>query len=367
MKKQVLVVIICMVPALVMRVAAQDIITEADLADLLAFYMEDESNPGGAISVYDNGEVVSVAYGTANLETGVAITVEDRFRIGSITKTMVAAAVLSLVETGEIELDEPIANYLDDEIVQSLENADTASIRQVLQMTSGIYSYTESDAFDDATLDNPSYPWASAEVVIYAYDEPAYFAPGEAYYYSNTNYNLAELLINEVTGMTLAEALEAIIFEPVGMANCYVEATPERFADGIVRGYEGGEDDSEFVDITEINDGVGLGDGGVICAAEDLALFLPALYEGEIIGQAMLDEMFDAVDDGDGQSYGLGIDYNEGEWGLLIGHGGSTSGFNGYIGYLPEEGIGVTILTNNFDADYVEDVVDEAFFLAFGG
>ncbi|MDQ7028055.1 MAG: serine hydrolase domain-containing protein, partial [Anaerolineae bacterium] len=263
----------------------------------------------------------------------------------------------------EIGLDDLIAEYLPDAVVANVENADEATVRQMLQMTSGIFNYTESDIFDDATNANPNRAWTAAETIETIYGEESYFASGTDYYYSNSNYNLAQMIIEDVTGISLADNLETRIFQPLGMDSCFLE-TPERFAQGIVRGYTQ-DDNDNWDDVTDYNDGVGMADGGVICNAEDLAKFLPGLRD-TLLSEAMLEEMLDTVDDGAGGAYGLGMGYDEGEFGMQVGHDGSTSGFQSNMVYLPDEDIVVVILTNNFDSDLVEELTIEAQAIALG-
>jgi len=78
-------------------------------------------------------------------------------------RPMVAAAAVSLAEDGLLDLDAPLADFLPDEIVARVANADTATVREALAMRSGIYNYTENDAFTEAVLDNPDRPWTAAE------------------------------------------------------------------------------------------------------------------------------------------------------------------------------------------------------------
>lgn len=343
-------------------VSAQSV-DEDTLLTILNEYLDDDE-AGMVVYIWDNGTEASAAYGLANLESGEAVNTNDLFRIGSTTKPMVATVVLSLVDSGDLELDAPIADYLSSDIIDNIPNAESATVRQMLQMTSGIFNYTESDAFDDEVQADPSYGWTAAEVVEFAYDEEPYFATGDGYYYSNTNYILAEIIIEAVSGMSLADALDSIIFEPLGMDSCFLE-TPERFMEGIVQGY-GFDDNDEFYNITNQNDGVGLGDGGVICNAADLAKFPIALWEGDLISEALLNDMLDTVDDGEGGQYGLGIGYDDTDFGMTLSHDGATSGFQSNMVYLPEEGIVVTILTNNFDSEVVEDVTYDVLDSAFG-
>jgi D-alanyl-D-alanine carboxypeptidase len=345
--------------AAAITVTAQGGVTEDDLLDILTEYTT-ESDTAIVVHLDDNGTGVTAAYGLADLASGTPATTDDLFRIGSITKPMVAVTVLALVDEGDVDLDVPIADYVPADVIADVENADVATVRQVLQMTSGIFSYTESDAFDDAVTANPTTAWTNADTVRFAAGEDAYFTPGEDFYYSNTNYTLAGVLIETVTGGTLADALEAYVFEPADMTTCYLE-TPERFGRDMVRGYSEGED------ITLINDGVGLGDGGVVCTAQDLAKFPVALFEGDLISDDMLDEMLTGFENDEGAPYGLGIDVDEeSDYGLWVGHGGSTSGFNAYMGYLPDEGLSIAVLTNSFDVEYQEEIPYDVFDLAFG-
>jgi D-alanyl-D-alanine carboxypeptidase len=348
---------------IVMPSFAQETLNGDAVVAFLEGYAEDIGT-GMVVFVDDNGTIASGAYGIAD-ETGTPIETDDLFRIGSTTKPMVAVAVLMLAEEGDIELDAPIADYLPADLIAGIENADVATVRQVLQMTSGIYSYTESDEFDEAVMGDPMYPWTARDILPAAQGQPAYFPAGEDYYYSNTNYLLAEILIEEVAGISLAEALSEWIFVPAEMTSCYVE-TPDVFAQNMVRGYML-DDDGTLLDITEVNDGVGLGDGGVVCNAEDLAKFLPALTNGELLGQDMLIQMLTTVEDGDGGNYGLGIGYDETDFGMVISHDGATSGFQSTMQYLPDEGISIVVLTNNFDSEIVADVAEDALILLFEG
>ncbi|MFW5709694.1 MAG: hypothetical protein ACOCX5_05690 [Chloroflexota bacterium] len=99
------------------------------------------------------------------------------------------------------------------------------------------------------------------------------------------------------------------------MDDCYLE-TPAVFAQGLVRGYQLGEAD-DYVDVTEFNDGAGLGDGGIVCTVGDFAKFLPALMNGIYLGEDMLAQMLNTVNDGEGGAYGLGIGYDETEYGMM--------------------------------------------------
>lgn len=359
MKKMGLLALVLLIG--LMPIWAQDVMEDEDLLAILEEYAT-ESDPGLVVVINEDGEYYGAAFGAADLDSGEQVVMDDAFRIGSVTKPMVAVTLLSLVEADEVGLDDPIADYIPDDIVNNLANADEATVRQILQMTSGIPDYLPTDAFYDAVLDAPDTFWTPEETLAFAYGEPADFAVGSDYNYSNSNYNLAQIIIEGVTGEPLADVLQAVVFEPAEMDTCYLEST-DTFAKNIVRGYDYADDSDDLVDVTEINDGVGLGDGGVVCTAADLAKFMPALIEGDLIGEDMLEEMLTAVDDGAGGQYGLGIDYAED--GYMLGHDGSTSGFQSTMVYFPEEYISVVVLTNFAESEVLADVAEDAITLWF--
>lgn len=346
MKKALLT--ICVIWLLGLPVLAQDM---NDLDLLLDAYVT-EDDPAVVVFIDYAGETWRSARGLADYENEIPAEMDDLFRIASVTKPFVATLILQLVEAGEIDLDAPIADYLPDEIVNNVDNADTATVRQILQMTSGIVDYLGLDSFNDAVEDNLSYAWSAEETIEFIYDEPADFPAGTDYEYSNSNYNLAQIIIEGVTGKSLAELLDAQIFEPLGMAGCYLE-TPDVFGLYTVRGYE--VDSGEWLDVTDINDGVGLGDGGIVCPAEDLAKFPTGLLN-DLLEEDSLEAMFDTVEDGDGGEYGLGIAYEDSEYGEIISHDGAASGFQSMLVYLVDENLTVVILTNDFYSDIVEDL-----------
>ena len=335
------------------------IFAQDNLLDELMEYYVDEDDLSVVLYVRYGDEDAIAVRGLADYEDAIPAKVDDLYRIGSVTKPFVATLMLQLMEGGLLSVDDRIADYLPSDIVSQIENADTATIRQMLQMTSGIYNYTESPLFDDSVYHVPTYAWSAEETVGFAYRQDAYFPAGEGYYYSNTNYNLAQIIIEGVTSSTLSDELESRIFDPLEMDSCYLE-TPDVFAQNIVRGYAYYDG---YEDVTRVNDGVGLGDGGIVCNAEDLAKFPSGLLH-DLLSDESLELMFDTVDDGEGGQYGLGIGYDDSDFGWIIGHDGATSGFQSTLQYLPDEDLVVVVLTNDFDSEIVADIAYDAAMLA---
>lgn len=326
---------------------------DAELEFLLSEFVGDDE-PGLVVWVGDEQENAMAAVGLADLDAGIPVQTNDRFRIGSSSKPFTAVLTLQLLEEGLVDLDEPISVYLPSDIAERISNADSATVRQVLNMTSGIYSYTESDAFADAVDADFTYPWTASEVLTYIFDEPADFEAGADWYYSNSNFVLLQLLVEGVTGQPLADLLEDRIFAPLDMESCYLE-DPNNLAAGLMPGYAY---DGEFYDISRINDGIGLGDGGIICTAADLAKFLPALANDRVMGDDTLLQMVNFVDTGDEGGYGLGISQKVVAGYELWGHEGSTSGFASDMQYMVDEDTTIVLLTNNFDSEILEDVLE---------
>ncbi len=348
------------IPALSGLAVAQELRglpTEHQLQLLVDEYVA-EDEPGLVALIALEDRTVAAAAGLSQLDPDASLDTDDTFRIASVSKMMTATVVLQLVEEGRVELDRPLSDYLPERAIEFVENACTSTIRQLLSMRSGIYNYTENEDFDDAVGRSPGRWWTAQQVLDFA-REPAYFGPGEGFYYSNTNYILLQLLIEELSGQRYHTALHDRLFAPLGMHDSFVE-TRERFGSMSARGYEYSQREGRFRDLTTVNDGVGLGDGGVVSSAKDLNRFHRALFNGDLISATIREgEMLDFQPDGEGGEYGLGISRHRNPTGL--GHEGSSSGYQADLTLLPESGHIVVMLTNDFDSLAMTDLRDALF------
>lgn len=291
----------------------------------------------------------AAASGLVDVTGDKAATPDSQFRIGSISKTFLAVVLLQLADEGVLSLDQTAADWLDDTVVSQIANADTATLHELVTMTSGIAEYLN-DLFVEAILSDPTHPWTAAEALEFAYGLEASFDPGEDYEYSNTNYLLLQLVIEAATGKPFHEVLRERVLEPAGLHDTYTqgyEAPQERF----VRGYEDLDQDGSADDVTDINDGWGLADGGLISTTNDLTKFYTALF----IEQTLLSEdMLDLMTDGGEYEYGTGLEVIESEDGLIYGHSGGVFGFTGVVYYADDyEAIAVVLYasTNLGDED----------------
>ncbi len=333
---------------------SDDDINDAVLTDSIETCISGDE-PGMVVCVTTDQDTVCAVSGHANMSGQIPITIRDRFRIASATKPFVATLVLQLAEQGLVDIDVPLATYLPPDLGSRIPNAASATVRQAMQMRSGIPDYM-TDEFYDRVSTNPDHPWTAAEVVTFAYDEPPDCAPDTDFVYSNTNYVLLGILVEQVTGNNLAKELQDRIFDPTGMETCYLE-DPAAIGKGIVRGYS--REGDGYRDITGENDGVGLGDGGIVGSAEDIAKFLPALMNNAYFSPEMLSQMLSFNPDDEGEQYGLGISEIKTRVGNMIGHDGASSGFQSHMYYQPDNRISLVILTNDFDSECIQEIFDE--------
>lgn len=235
---------------------------------------------------------VEVVAGVADVTRGEPLRSGSRFRIASVTKTFVGAAVLRLVEDGVLSLDAPLDELLLPETLEVLRDGgyDTGTIvlRHLLTHTSGIYDFAASaydpsiaDGFDDAVARDPSHRWTRLEQVRFAmtHGDP-YGAPGTVYGYSDTGACLVGEILETWTGGTMGGAIRELVgFERLGLRHTWhetVEPEPEDLPQ-LSHQYEG------EVDIAGIDPSVDLwGGGGLMSTCHDLARFFRALFRGEV-------------------------------------------------------------------------------------
>ncbi|MFT4926158.1 MAG: D-alanyl-D-alanine carboxypeptidase [Phenylobacterium sp.] len=326
--------------------------TQTQLQDILDNSIAASATPGVVMAIVDEQQSWFLSSGVKDSVTATAIDVEDSLRIASMTKLLVATTVLKLAEENSLDIDGPMADYLDASMIDSIVNYDQITVRQLLNMTSGIADYTEIDAFNDAIDNNPQRIWQQVEVLAYINNVTPDFAPGSDYGYSNSNYVLLDLIVATVSNSSLAQEMRRIIFTPLAMESSYIEFAETSAANGTVlsvEGYEGSDN------VTAINDGIGFGDGGVVSTVADLTAFLNALFgQKMLLSQASLDDMLTEVM---GQEYGLGAEVRTTSLGPGWGHNGASSGFAGDMLYFADKKRTFVLLTNQADSAILDEIM----------
>ncbi len=291
--------------------------------------------------------------GMADPEAEIPLTPETPFRVDINSAMMTASVMLRLAEEGMLDLDDPISQYLDPTITDLLKGpndepyGEIITIRQVLNLTSGVADHLSPtqenhgpENFADIFVDDPQKVWEPAEAIAFSTDRhPPQFAPGESWGFSNTNFILDGLIIEKVTGMSLADAYEKYLFGPLGMTNTFMAEVDDPRLEGVVHPYFINTDVAEYPSLSWL-----WGIGGVVTTADDLNRFMWALVNDEIFSDpASKEEMMNWTSMSsagfDGIYYGLGIiqiDFGEfgmPEVGVIQGHNGL---WNGFVYYWPQ-------------------------------
>ncbi|MFJ9946574.1 serine hydrolase domain-containing protein [Kitasatospora sp. NPDC091207] len=289
--------------------------------------VRDDGMPAALASVQDrNGRTRTYTAGVGDLATGAPVPVDGQVRVGSNTKTFVAVVVLQLVAERRVDLDASVDTYLPGLVRGKGIDGRRVTVRRLLQQTSGLPNYTD-HLGDDVRYYTPR------ELLATALRYPADFAPGTSWKYSNTNYVLAGLIVQKVTGRPLAEEMDRRVIKRVGLRHTYFPAP----GDASIRephphGYYRESADAPLRDITEIDPSWGWAAGQLVSTNSDLNRFYTALLAGRLLPPAQLAQMRSTVPAeatfGPGARYGLGLVSRPLPCGgLSWGHGGSFPGY----------------------------------------
>lgn len=284
--------------------------------------------------------------GTTGQGASTAITPEDRTRVGSLTKTMTATVLLQLVEDGELSLDDTIGEYVAD-----VPNGDTATLRQLADMSSGIPSYTAETAFTDELFADPTRAWAPEELVGFVRGKAPSFAPGDGWEYSNTNYVLLGMVIEQVTGKPMAEVFQERIFGPLAMTSTVFPGGSAAIGDPHLAGLtEQGQPSGQTIDATDWNPSEAFTAGEVISTFDDLKIWADALFTGDGIltpesQQLRRDSIIYGIPPADSPTagYGIGIGDRNGWWG----HDGQIPGYTTVVFHSYELDTTIIVLVNS--------------------
>jgi D-alanyl-D-alanine carboxypeptidase len=275
-----------------------------------------------------------------------ALNSSTRFRIGSITKTFVATVVLQLADEGRIRLDEPINQQLPD----TIPGGEHITVRHLLGHTSGLYDYMKdegmstnrwrgADRFDS---------YRPRELLTAALRHNPYFAPGARFRYSNTNYIVAGLLIEHVTGRPYGSEIRDRILTPLRLTSTTIpgDATevprPQLTAYRTIAGTR--------TDVTDMNPSLDWAAGEMISTTADLEIFFAALLSGRLTSPHALAQMQQTVPMGMGFHYGLGLQRFDPPCGDSVwGHGGELIGYVSYA-YRSATGRAMTMVTASADS-----------------
>ncbi|MBF9060686.1 serine hydrolase [Rhodobacterales bacterium HKCCSP123] len=290
--------------------------------------------PAAVISVRTPDWTHVAAAGLADPDTGAPVDCGMPFQIGSNTKMMTATVILQLMEEGRLSVDDLLSTHLPD-MAARLPFGEAITLRQLLDHTSGVFSYTDNapdgtpglmdgDTSDPAALVRPLAPEEAVDFVA-AHGAP-YFAPGAEgeWAYSNTGYTLLGLIVERAEGAPLAEVFDRRIFQPLGMTDTFFWNDVPGAELGLPRTWFAAPFDYET---TDWNMSQGWAAGAVISTAEDMHRFMAGLLGGELFEDAATLGLMEAGGPTTNPAllrYGLGLALKGDD---LWGHGGQTLGF----------------------------------------
>jgi D-alanyl-D-alanine carboxypeptidase len=323
----------------------------------------------GAIALVRDGDGDwFTGLGTADV-AGTAITETTRFRIGSITKPIVAALVLDAVNRGELSLDDLVSDL----IPGVLQPEPPTTVRMLLDHTSGLFNVgDEGDAIADiAKLNDPAMRAQAQDLaarymagervtlpasifVALAETHDRYFVPGTGYHYSNANYQLAAMVLEKVTGSSLADLVSARLIEPLGLR--YTSIAPDDTAMPEMHGYHVNAADDSLVDVSDDFIAIGNGgSGGIISTAGELLTIMQSMVSGRLLPASLAKEMKEPTT-ASSLSYGLGLATYYLSCGTFYGHGGSIDGTNS-IGLVTPDGSRGTVIAFNVQRESPPDLL----------
>ena len=310
--------------------------------------------PGATVGVVlADGRSFSVSSGLADIEGKIKLKPSDRMPSGSIGKTYVAAVMLQLVEEGRASLDDKIERWFGREAwFKRLPNSSDITLRMLMSHTSGIREHVLNKEFIARLRENPDKVWTPEELVSYVLDSAPLFPAGQGWSYADTNYILVGMIIERVTKNTFYSELSRRVLRRLDFDDTLPSNT--RTIPGVITGYSRANSPFGFEGrvIVEgrfiINPQMEWTGGGLVSTALELAEWAKALYEGEVVKKASLEEMLKGVEakTGPGDKYGHGVQIRQSDWGVSYGHGGWFPGYLSEMEYFADHKVAIAIQFN---------------------
>jgi len=307
--------------------------------------------PGAAVLVAVGDDEWVSSLGVAEISAREPMTADRRFRIASLTKTFVATAVLQLVDEGQVALDDPLERF-----VPGIANGDRVTVRDLLAMSSGVWSFTSDEALVARFDGDPMLPWTVDDTLDLVRDHDADFSPGAEVVYSDSNYVLLGTILEQVTGQPIGEVIEERILEPLALTETSFPSddepgVPAPAAVGYLPTGTSAQPGGDLRPVTAINPTFAWASGAMTSTARDLGRWAAELTDGtllspELQAQRLQTRRFSGVNVDYG--YGLGVMNTKD----LFGHTGGIVGFGAVMMRFPAADATFVVLVNastNFD------------------
>jgi CubicO group peptidase (beta-lactamase class C family) len=300
--------------------------------DSLFVLLEKNNKYFGSIAISENGKTIyTKSVGFDDIASSKKSSINSKYRIGSISKTFTASLIFKAVEENKINLNQTIDKYF-----PAIKNAKTITISNLLNHRSGIHDFTN----DPDYLKWNTQPQTRAKMVERIAAGDIAFEPNSKGQYSNSNYILLSIILEDIYKKPYGEILNQKIVKPLKLKNTYLGGKISLENNESYSYSFAGKWEKE----NETDMSIPLGAGGIVSNPTDLNLFIESLFAGKVVSIQHLNEMKTIKD-----KFGMGIlefPYFERK---SYGHNGAIDGFRSIVGYFPEEKLALAITSNGIN------------------
>lgn len=356
MLKKTIVILLLSIPSIIMGQSPQQVASlSAKLSAKLNEIYNASNAPGISFStVLPNGKELTLTAGYADVENNIEMEADHKMLGGSTGKVFYSVVVMQLIEEGKLNLDQPIASYLGENVwFSKLPNANQLTLRNLMRHESGIPRYVFKDAFQKDVKADADRIWKPEELLSYVFDDAPLFQVGKDFAYSDTNYVLVAMVIEAVTGNDLYAEVQERVLDRAGLKD--VVPQTGRSYKKLAQGYNG--EDPFFPGKALDDQGRSRynlqfewAGGGLVITTRDLAVLAKKIYEGEMFDKALLQEYLNGRQaTGMGGTWGLGVHIRTSLDGRTLGHSGFMPGYITNIMYFEPKGFSVCYQINTSD------------------
>jgi D-alanyl-D-alanine carboxypeptidase len=313
------------------------------------------SFPGGTAGfVLADGTSFGIAVGISDRTAGTPMKPTDRLLLGSVGKTYASAVALQMIAEGKFTLDDTLDRFFGKEPwFGRIANAGAITVRHVMTHTSGLVRYEFNPKFTKDLSAQPDKVWSGVDRLSYLFDATPPFAPGAGWEYSDTNYIVLGMIIEQVAKASYYDELRRRILVPFALKDTV--PADSRTVAGLVQGYAGpnnpfgGRDEMITDGRFAVNPQFEWTGGGLAVTALDLARWGKLLYEGKVLDAAMTARLLEGVPSklGPEAKYGLGVIIRPSPLGITYGHSGFMPGYQTELVYFPDLKASIAVQVNS--------------------
>lgn len=311
---------------------------EFSIDSLITPFIDSAKAAGVAIAVYKKNEKILLkSYGYADLEFKTKLPTDASFEIGSVTKQFTTAAILQLVDSGKIDLDEDFTQY-----IRFNTQGRKIPVRRLMDHTSGIKGYTEMPVFESLA----PFKYPKDTLLRFVEKEKFDFEPGDALIYNNSAFFILGLILEKVTGSTYKDYVQKNLFDKAGMKNSYY-CSESKVIFNRANGYDMGEHGLQRAGYLDHQWPYSA--GSLCSTVEDLVRWNEAIHHGKILSEKMYTEFLSTATFNNGVKgkYAKGISVTTDHGQRMLQHGGGIYGFLSENRYYPKEDISIIVLINS--------------------